>query len=164
MLRIKADRMKDLEKFGFEKFPEKHNLVFRHCSKYDCNKYALITVNTKTRELNINTPMGTAAFPEVYNEEYQDLIKADMVEEVLYDIGGIMTNGDKIRKAITDEWLAWYINYYFDADMQNNVILQQVPRNLMDCNKCRYNDAEKEDCKNGADCSPIILDWLKEQV
>lgn len=75
---MKADRMKDLEKFGFEKFPQKHNLVFRHY-----NKYVLVTVNTKTRVLNINTPMGTAAFPEAYNDKYQDLIKADMVEEVL---------------------------------------------------------------------------------
>lgn len=77
MLKIKAERMNELEKFGFVKFPRKHNLVFRHYSKY-----VLVTVNTKTRILNINTPMGTAAFPDAHKEKYQDLINADMVEEV----------------------------------------------------------------------------------
>ena len=73
-----------------------------------------------------------------------------------------MTNGDKIRKAITDEWLAWYINRNFDSDKAQDVILNQMPLSVLNCKKCRYNDAEKDDCKNGADCSPIILDWIKE--
>ena len=42
MLRIKADRMEELEKFGFAKFPQKHNLVFRHY-----NKYVLVTLIQK---------------------------------------------------------------------------------------------------------------------
>lgn len=77
VIKIKADRINKLEKFGFAKFPRKHNLVFRHYSKY-----VLVTVNTKTRVLNINTPMGAASFPECHKEKYADLIQADMVEEV----------------------------------------------------------------------------------
>jgi hypothetical protein len=39
-----------------------------------------------------------------------------------------MTNGDKIRKAITDEWLAWYINRNFDSDKDGRLPCQSVAR------------------------------------
>ena len=78
MLKIKADKMKDIEKFGFEKVDnyyssKKYSYVCRF--GYSINKIII----DKNGILHFNAPTKP-----VYDFLF-DLIKADMVEKVVED-------------------------------------------------------------------------------
>lgn len=81
MLKIKEDKMKELEKFGFQE-----NIFYDYIKFLSDNpcKLDVITVDRKTRQIrrgtrDIYTPQITCK--RVAKSCIEDLIKADMVEE-----------------------------------------------------------------------------------
>lgn len=80
MLKIKEEKMKDLEKFGLEYHPKQRN-IYEHYS-YEtkgvcCHKELHLCVWCHNREIN--------AFDREGRDLLFDLIKADMVEKVVED-------------------------------------------------------------------------------
>lgn len=92
MLKIKEDKMQELEKFGFEKkfYLKDNSYKYFYFMKNDniCKAFmGFIEVDTVTREINIGyTRIWQDAEPEYIAYEIQhklfDLIKSDMVEKV----------------------------------------------------------------------------------
>lgn len=70
MLRIKEDKMNELERFGFKKYEYTHLLVLRK----DNHDFAFVDIRDKRYEI-----LDLCSL--TYNITY-DLIKADMVERI----------------------------------------------------------------------------------
>lgn len=70
MLRIKEDKMNELERFGFKKYEYTHLLVLRK----DSHDFACVDIRDKRYEI-----LDLCSL--TYNITY-DLIKADMVERI----------------------------------------------------------------------------------
>lgn len=78
MLKIKADKMKDLEKFGFEDVGNFYrNKKYTHICKVGYSIYKILV--DKNGFLHFNVPTKPV-FDLIY-----DLIKANMVEKVVED-------------------------------------------------------------------------------
>ena len=78
MLKIKDDKMKDLEKFGFEKVDNYHfNKKYSHVCRFGYSINKIIIERNGILHFNVPTKI-------VYDFLY-DLIKADMVEKVVED-------------------------------------------------------------------------------
>lgn len=83
MLKIKADKMKDIQKFGFVENENYPNYV--KDLVYNPSYSDTLTVDKKTRIIKrtiCSVPTGAKTCKRVATSVIQDLIKADMVEVV----------------------------------------------------------------------------------
>lgn len=78
MLRIKADRMEELEKFGFKEYDLKNN---RYIHKKEF--LSTLTVVDNAIEIKAGDDWGEGYVDNIHLDILYQLIKADMVEEVL---------------------------------------------------------------------------------
>lgn len=82
MLKIKADKMKDLEKFRFKKCNSTGGLIYFYTIAKNYGNYVEVIVNVdRSITLDVN-------YEDYFTEEIDilyDLIKADMVEKVVED-------------------------------------------------------------------------------
>ena len=72
-----------------------------------------------------------------------------------------MTNGDKIRKFLSDDKLA----ELFQLD---GMVKFFGDFRIPSCDDCKYNCEETDDnkfgCKNSTDCTPTLMKWLEAKA
>lgn len=82
MLKIKADKMKDLEKFGFKKCNSTGGFIYFYIISKNYGEYVELVVNVdRSITLDVN-------YEDYFTDDmdiFYDIIKADMVEKVVED-------------------------------------------------------------------------------